>query len=131
MVWKQVIDPFGNSIVSVLVAAIPILFIFWALIIKKMKGYQASLFATLIALLIAIFVMAHVIFDFGSLFAIFLMAFMTTLLAIPVMALFIFAVEVLGNLGTLNYWKNPLFFMKSTSLDPFGDIRSFLCWRFP
>ena len=56
MVWKQVIDPFGNSTVSVLVAAIPILFIFWALIIKKMKGYQASLFATLIALLIAIFV---------------------------------------------------------------------------
>lgn len=55
MVWKQVIDPFGNITVSVLVAAVPILFIFWALIIKKMKGYQSSLFATLIAMLIAIF----------------------------------------------------------------------------
>ncbi|GAB3643265.1 L-lactate permease [Spirosoma arcticum] len=56
MVWKQVIDPFGNIVVSVLVAAVPILFIFWALIIRKMKGYQSSLSATLIAMLIAILV---------------------------------------------------------------------------
>ncbi len=56
MVWKQVIDPFGNITVSLLIAAVPIMFIFWALIIKKMKGYQASLFATLIAMLIAIVV---------------------------------------------------------------------------
>lgn len=56
MVWKQVIDPFGNITVSVLVAAVPVLFIFWALIIRKMKGYQSSLLATLIAMLIAIFV---------------------------------------------------------------------------
>lgn len=56
MVWKQVIDPFGNIALSLLVAAVPVLFIFWALIIRKMKGYQASLFATLIALLIAILV---------------------------------------------------------------------------
>jgi lactate permease len=39
-----------------LVAVLPILFIFWALIIKKMKGYQASLLAVLIALVIAIIV---------------------------------------------------------------------------
>lgn len=56
MVWKQVIDPFGNIALSLLVAAVPVLFIFWALIIRKMKGYQSSLFATLIAMLIAIFV---------------------------------------------------------------------------
>lgn len=56
MVWKQVIDPFGNITVSVLVAAVPVLFIFWTLIIRKMKGYQSSLLATLIAMLIAIFV---------------------------------------------------------------------------
>ncbi|AKD57204.1 L-lactate permease [Spirosoma radiotolerans] len=53
MTWKQVIDPFGNITLSVLVAAIPVLFIFWALIIRKMKGYQASLIATGIAMLIA------------------------------------------------------------------------------
>lgn len=53
MTWKQVIDPFGNITLSVLVAALPILFIFWALIIRKMKGYQASLVATGIAMLLA------------------------------------------------------------------------------
>ncbi|GAB4034828.1 L-lactate permease [Spirosoma gilvum] len=54
MVWKQVIDPFHNITLSVLVAALPILFIFWALIIRKMKGYQASLIAIVIAMVIAI-----------------------------------------------------------------------------
>ena len=56
MNWKQVIDPFNNIALSALVAVVPILFIFWALIIKKMKGYQASLIAVAIAILIAIFV---------------------------------------------------------------------------
>lgn len=56
MNWTQVIDPFNNLPLSALVAVVPILFIFWALIIKKMKGYQASLLATTIAILIAIFV---------------------------------------------------------------------------
>jgi lactate permease len=55
MIWKQVIDPFGNVALSALLAATPILFVFYALIIKRMKGYQASLIATGIALLIAIF----------------------------------------------------------------------------
>ena len=56
MNWTQVIDPFKNIGLSALVAVAPILFIFWALIIKKMKGYQASLIAVMIAILIAIFV---------------------------------------------------------------------------
>ncbi len=56
MNWTQVIDPFNNIALSALVAVVPILFIFWALIIKKMKGYQASLIAVGIAILIAIFV---------------------------------------------------------------------------
>jgi lactate permease len=56
MQWTQAIDPFHNIVLSALVALIPILFIFWALIIKKMKGYQASLTATAIAIVIAIFV---------------------------------------------------------------------------
>lgn len=56
MVWKQVIDPFNSIALSVLVAAIPILFIFWALIIRKMKGYQASLLATALAMVLAVLV---------------------------------------------------------------------------
>ncbi|QMW04384.1 L-lactate permease [Spirosoma foliorum] len=56
MIWKQVTDPLNNIALSVFVAAVPILFIFWALIIRKMKGYQASLIATLLAAIIAVFV---------------------------------------------------------------------------
>jgi lactate permease len=54
MNWQQVIDPFDNIILSALLAVVPILFIFWALIIQKMKGYQASLIATALAIFIAI-----------------------------------------------------------------------------
>lgn len=54
MPWTQVIDPLNNIALSALVAVIPIMFIFWALIIRRMKGYQASLFATLVALVLAI-----------------------------------------------------------------------------
>jgi lactate permease len=53
MTWTQVIDPFHNRVASVLVALVPVLFIFWALVIRKMKGWQASLLATGVALLIA------------------------------------------------------------------------------
>ncbi|MEP7107486.1 MAG: lactate permease LctP family transporter [Ferruginibacter sp.] len=56
MNWTQSIDPFNNILLSSLVAVLPVLFIFWALIIKKMKGYIASFIATLIALLIAVLV---------------------------------------------------------------------------
>jgi lactate permease len=56
MTWTQVIDPFNNMVLSAMVAIIPILVIFWALIIRKMKGYQASLLATGMAILIAILV---------------------------------------------------------------------------
>jgi lactate permease len=56
MSWTQVINPFNNILLSALVAILPILFIFWALIIKKMKGYQASLLTTALALLIAILI---------------------------------------------------------------------------
>ena len=56
MNWTQVIDPFNNIALSAMIAVVPILFIFWALIIKKMKGYGASLIATAIAILIAILI---------------------------------------------------------------------------
>jgi lactate permease len=54
MHWTQVIDPLGNIGLSALVAIMPILFIFWALVIKKMKGYLTSLIATLLTIFIAI-----------------------------------------------------------------------------
>jgi lactate permease len=54
MPWTQPIDPCHNLLASAGVAAIPVLVIFWALVIRKLKGYQASLLATGVALLIAI-----------------------------------------------------------------------------
>jgi lactate permease len=54
--WTQIIDPLNNVGLSALVAAVPLFFIFWALIIRKMKGYQASLYTALIAALLALFV---------------------------------------------------------------------------
>lgn len=56
MNWTQEINPFNNITLSALVAVIPLLFIFWALIIKRMKGAKASVIATGIALCIAIIV---------------------------------------------------------------------------
>lgn len=54
--WTQVVDPLNSIVISALIAAIPIAFIFWALIIKKMKGYLASLLTVLIAIVLAIVV---------------------------------------------------------------------------
>ena len=54
MKWIQEIDPVGGLVLSALLASIPVFFIFWALIIKKMKGYLASLLTALVALFVAI-----------------------------------------------------------------------------
>jgi len=54
MNWTQLTNPFGNIAISALIAVIPIIFLFWALIIKKMKGYIASLSALLISFIIAV-----------------------------------------------------------------------------
>ncbi|GAA4453557.1 lactate permease LctP family transporter [Nibrella saemangeumensis] len=56
MKWTQLVNPLDNIALSALVAVAPILFIFWALIIRRMKGYKASLLTLLLALLLAIFV---------------------------------------------------------------------------
>jgi lactate permease len=56
MNWKQVTDPFHNIALSSLIAVIPVLFIFWTLIVRKTKGYIASVFATLLAILIAVLI---------------------------------------------------------------------------
>ncbi len=55
MKWTQIIDPLNNLALSALVAAVPVIFIFSALIIKKMKGYKASLLTALVAILVAMF----------------------------------------------------------------------------
>lgn len=54
MTWTQESNPLDNMGMSALVAAVPIAFLFWALIIKRMKGYIASLTALGLALVIAI-----------------------------------------------------------------------------
>jgi lactate permease len=56
MKWIQQIDPLNNLPLSALIAAVPIFFIFWALIIKKMKGYLASLLTVSVAILFAVWV---------------------------------------------------------------------------
>lgn len=56
MNWTQVVDPLNSIGLSALLAAVPIFFIFWALIVKKMKGYVASLLTLSVATLFALFV---------------------------------------------------------------------------
>lgn len=55
MKWTQLIDPLNNLTLSALVAAVPVFFIFWALI-RKMKGYLASLLTVLLAIILAVVV---------------------------------------------------------------------------
>jgi lactate permease len=52
MNWTQVIDPFNNIGLSALVAAVPIVFIFW-LLAKKVKGYIASLLTVSLAVILS------------------------------------------------------------------------------
>ncbi|WP_345271654.1 L-lactate permease, partial [Nibrella viscosa] len=56
MKWTQEVNPLDSIVLSALVAVAPILFIFWALIIRRMKGYMASLLTLLLALLLAVVV---------------------------------------------------------------------------
>lgn len=54
-VWQQNYDPLNNLWLSSLVAVIPIVFFFFALIKLKLKGYQAGTATVVIALLVALF----------------------------------------------------------------------------
>jgi lactate permease len=56
MSWTQEVNPLNTIAVSAIVAAVPIIFIFWALIIKKMKGYMASLLTAIVAIVIAVLI---------------------------------------------------------------------------
>ena len=53
--WQQNYDPAGNLWLSSLIAALPILFFFFALIKLKLKGYLAATITVAIALLVALF----------------------------------------------------------------------------
>ncbi len=52
--WIQAVDPLGNPYLSALAAAIPIVFLFWALAIRRMKGHVAGCCTTVIAVVVAI-----------------------------------------------------------------------------
>lgn len=74
MAWKMVSDPLDNLALSAFLAAIPILYLFWALAFVKMKGHWAALSGTAIAVIIAIvgygmpFQQAIMATIFGSMF---------------------------------------------------------------
>ncbi|WP_368650934.1 L-lactate permease LutP [Bacillus inaquosorum] len=57
MQWTQAFTPIGgNLLLSALAALVPIIFFFWALAIKRMKGYTAGLSTLGIVLVIAVLV---------------------------------------------------------------------------
>jgi lactate permease len=56
MTWTIEMNPLNNLGLSALVAAIPILYLFWALAYKRMKGHWAALSAVAIAIVISTFV---------------------------------------------------------------------------
>ncbi|HEY0292349.1 MAG TPA: L-lactate permease [Hansschlegelia sp.] len=55
MVWQQVYDPFGNAVISTLVAAIPIIVLLAGIGVFGMKAHTAALAGLAAALLIAVF----------------------------------------------------------------------------
>lgn len=54
MSWQINVNPLGSIGLSAVVASIPIIFLFWALAFKRMKGHWAALLTALIATLVAI-----------------------------------------------------------------------------
>ena len=52
--WQQNYDPAGNIWLSSLIASLPILFFFFALIKLKLKGYIAATWTVAIALVVAL-----------------------------------------------------------------------------
>lgn len=52
--WTQASDPLGNPYLSALAAAIPLVFLFWALAVKRLKGHVAGTWTTAIAVVVAV-----------------------------------------------------------------------------
>lgn len=55
MVWQQIYDPFGNPLISTLMAAVPVVVMLTALAFFHVKAHLAALLALASALLISIF----------------------------------------------------------------------------
>ena len=106
MAWTQVSDPLGNIGLSALVASIPILFLFWALAWKKMKGHWAAVGAVILGAGVAVIVygmpakLAFLALLDGSLFGLFPVCW------IVVTALFIYNLSV--KTGQFEVIKNSL-----------------------
>ncbi|MDF2924910.1 MAG: lactate permease [Paenibacillaceae bacterium] len=55
MTWTQIIDPVADNLaLSALVALIPTLYFFWALAVKRMKGYVAGTTTLLLSVIVAL-----------------------------------------------------------------------------
>ena len=55
-VWHQLYAPVGGSIVSALIASIPLIALFYMLAVRKAKGHHAALVAVVCAFLCAVLV---------------------------------------------------------------------------
>jgi len=106
MVWNMDIDPMKNIFLSALVASIPILYLFWALAINRMKGHWAAISGTTIAIVIAVVLykmpVQHALLStlYGALFGLFPVCW------IVITALFIYNMSV--KTGQFEVIKNSL-----------------------
>ena len=53
MTWPQLYDPFGNTFLSTLVAAVPVLTLFFVLVVLKARVWVAAFSGMLAAILLA------------------------------------------------------------------------------
>ena len=51
--WLQTFDPLGNIFLSALAASLPIVFLFWALAVRRLKGHVAAVWTVGLAVLVA------------------------------------------------------------------------------